>query len=209
MRWIRRPHACLLDMTSSRLLTQLARRVPRRGQRALATATSSTPSKSHSTETTTQRPSEYYSRPRDTTRDLPSSTSRTPLLLAVSALGLGAWGAFYAYATNAERLSNSVTLQVLDTARADPGLRTVLGDAIRPAPAWWLNGDPWIAGAINTLQGHVDLSFRLKGHKRMYSSSAHLMTPLNILQNRVHCTSRVCVSRKAKRFQSVGIFQFQ
>lgn len=167
-------------MTSSRLLAQLARRVPRRGPRALATAASSTPSSSPPTEPTTQRPSEYYSRPRDATRDLPSSASRTPLLLAVSALGLGAWAAFYAYATNAERLSNSVTLQVLDTARADPGLRAVLGDAIRPAPAWWLNGDPWIAGSINTLQGHVDLSFKLKGHKRTHSPPHQSMTSLTL-----------------------------
>jgi cytochrome c oxidase assembly factor 1 len=64
-------------------------------------------------------------------------------------------------------------------------LKDMLGDAIRPEPAWYLNGDPWINGSvittthfcsihsisfflcfqINLPQGNVDLSFRLKGHR--------------------------------------------
>jgi hypothetical protein len=96
----------------------------------------------------THRPSEFYARAR-TDRDLPDTRSRTPVVFGLTALGLGVWVAFYSYATNSERLSNSVTLQVIDTARADPVLRELLGDAIRPAPTWWLNGDPWISGTVS------------------------------------------------------------
>jgi cytochrome c oxidase assembly factor 1 len=110
-----------------------ARRVPRLA-RALATDART-------------RTSEFYNRPPGV-RELPALRNRAPALAAVGAAGLGAWAAFYAYATNAERLSNSVTVQVLDAARTDADLRAVLGDAVRATPAWWLNGDPWIAGAV-------------------------------------------------------------
>ncbi|RXW15782.1 hypothetical protein EST38_g10079 [Candolleomyces aberdarensis] len=49
--------------------------------------------------------------------------------------------------------------------KADPQLRDVLGDAIRPQPEWWLNGDPRIEGKIGQLQGNIDVSFRVKGSK--------------------------------------------
>lgn len=41
----------------------------------------------------------------------------------------------------------------------------MLGEAIRAEPVWYLNGDPWVNGSIRLLQGNVDLSFRVKGHK--------------------------------------------
>jgi len=86
-------------------------------------------------------------------------------LLAFGVVGVSAWATFYAYATNQEKLSSSVVRQLMETIRASPELRDVLGDAIRPEPVWWLNGDPWINGSISLMQGNVDLSFRLKGHK--------------------------------------------
>jgi hypothetical protein len=100
------------------------------------------------------RTSEFYNRPRGA-RELPELRNRTPVVAAVGAAGIGAWAAFYAYATNAERLSNSVTVQVVDAARTDPGLREVLGEAVRPAPAWWLNGDPWISGAVRAIASDI------------------------------------------------------
>ncbi|GBE81890.1 DUF1783-domain-containing protein [Sparassis latifolia] len=109
------------------------------------------------------RPREYYARPHP--RDLPPLQRKWPLLLAFGAVGVGAWATFFAYAANQERLSSSVVRQLMDTVRASPELRDVLGDAIRPEPIWWLNGDPWISGAIYLMQGNVDVSFRLKGHK--------------------------------------------
>ncbi|EPQ57790.1 DUF1783-domain-containing protein [Gloeophyllum trabeum ATCC 11539] len=111
------------------------------------------------------RPAQYYARPNAPQRDLPSIKSRWPLVLVASALGVTAWAAFYLYATNQEKLSSSVMKQIMNMVKDDPELREVLGEAIRPEPKWYLNGDPWIEGVINVLQGHCDVSFRLKGHK--------------------------------------------
>lgn len=63
-------------------------------------------------------------------------------------LGTTAWGAFYFYAANQERLSSSVMRQVMSTIRESPELERALGDAIRPEPVWWLNGDPVVNGAV-------------------------------------------------------------
>lgn len=38
----------------------------------------------------------------------------------------------------------------MDTVRESPEVREVLGEAIRPEPVWWLNGDPWISGAVSS-----------------------------------------------------------
>ena len=38
--------------------------------------------------------------------------------------------------------------QIIQTVRENEELRDVLGDAIRPEPAWYLNGDPWISGSV-------------------------------------------------------------
>jgi len=32
--------------------------------------------------------------------------------------------------------------------RQDPKLREALGEAIRPQPEWWLNGDPYVNGKV-------------------------------------------------------------
>ena len=52
------------------------------------------------------------------------------------------------YVTNQEKLSSSIMQQVMSTVREHPELRAVLGEAIRPEPVWWMNGDPWIDGAV-------------------------------------------------------------
>ncbi|KAK0195804.1 cytochrome oxidase complex assembly protein 1-domain-containing protein [Armillaria mellea] len=104
------------------------------------------------------------SRPRPF-RELPRIKRRWPAILALSVVGVAAWGVFYSYATNQQKISSSVFKQVLRTAREDEGLRDVLGEALRPQPEWWLNGEPRVLGAINILQGHVDLSFRIRGSK--------------------------------------------
>jgi cytochrome c oxidase assembly factor 1 len=65
--------------------------------------------------------------------------------------GLSAWAAFYFFATNQEKISSSIVIQVLRTVRGCEDLRDVLGEAIRPEPVWWLNGDPWIHGSVRTV----------------------------------------------------------
>ncbi|EKM55272.1 uncharacterized protein PHACADRAFT_195296 [Phanerochaete carnosa HHB-10118-sp] len=108
------------------------------------------------------KPREYYTRPQ---RDLPPLQRKWPGILVASILGVSAWGAFYLYATNQERLSSSVVKQIMSTISENGDLRETLGDAIRFEPVWWLNGDPYIKGAVHMLQGNVDLCFRIKGHK--------------------------------------------
>lgn len=52
------------------------------------------------------------------------------------------------FVTNQEKLSSSVMQQLMNTLRENPELRAALGEAIRPEPVWWMNGDPWISGAV-------------------------------------------------------------
>ncbi|KAG9226469.1 hypothetical protein CCMSSC00406_0005864 [Pleurotus cornucopiae] len=71
-------------------------------------------------------------------------------------------------------------------------LRDHLGEAIRPQPEWWLNGDPRIKGNINQLQGNVDVSLRLKGSKdsgTLYFTSIRKEkgVPFTILRFKVIC----------------------
>jgi Cytochrome oxidase complex assembly protein 1 len=55
--------------------------------------------------------------------------------------------------------------RVLSELRESEDVRTVLGDAVRPEPTWYLNGSPWVSGSVKMLQGNIDVSFRVKGHK--------------------------------------------
>lgn len=110
------------------------------------------------------KPRLYYARP-PSKSDLPEIKKRWPLVLAFAALGVAGWAAFLLFVTNQEKLASSVVKQILQTVREHDGLKDVLGDAIRPEPTWYLNGDPWISGSVNLPAGHVDLSFRVKGHR--------------------------------------------
>lgn len=110
------------------------------------------------------KPRLYYARP-PTQSDLPEIKKRWPLVLALATVGITGWAAFLLFVTNQEKLASSVVKQILQTVREHDGLKDVLGDAIRPEPTWYLNGDPWISGSVNLPAGHVDLSFRLKGHR--------------------------------------------
>jgi hypothetical protein len=55
--------------------------------------------------------------------------------------------------------------RVLSELRESEDVRAVLGDAVRPEPTWYLNGSPWVSGSVKMLQGNIDVSFRVKGHK--------------------------------------------
>ncbi|KZP29057.1 hypothetical protein FIBSPDRAFT_728053, partial [Athelia psychrophila] len=106
---------------------------------------------------------------------------------------------FLLVATNQEKMSSSVLRQIIRTVRDNEELRGMLGETIRPAPEWWLNGDLWIEGAINTLQGSIDLSFRFNGHKG--SGALHFTSvrkakgePFTILRSRVRCDDGTVVN---------------
>ncbi len=49
---------------------------------------------------------------------------------------------------NQERLSSSIMQQIMTTIRENAELRDVIGEAVRPEPVWWMNGDPWVNGAV-------------------------------------------------------------
>jgi cytochrome c oxidase assembly factor 1 len=74
------------------------------------------------------------------------------------------------------------------TVHHNDDLRALLGEGIHPEPTWYLNGDPRIQGQvcatefyfifcggvlgvyfdfgqISTLQGNIDVSFRVRGSK--------------------------------------------
>jgi len=67
-------------------------------------------------------------------------------------MGLMGWAAFLLVVTNQEKLSSSVVRQIMRTVKDNKELKEMLGEAIRPQPEWWLNGDPWIEGAVS---GHL------------------------------------------------------
>jgi len=52
-------------------------------------------------------------------------------------------------ATNQEKLSSSVFRSIVRALKADPRLKEVLGDAIRPQTEWYLNGDPHVKGHVS------------------------------------------------------------
>ncbi|KAI0050868.1 hypothetical protein FA95DRAFT_1486558 [Auriscalpium vulgare] len=108
-------------------------------------------------------PKQYYARPKP--RDLPPYRRTWPTLAALSLAGVSVWATFLMYSANQERLASSVMRNIMATVKEDPQVRDLLGEAVRPEPAWYLSGDPWVAGTIRMHQGNIDLSFRVKGHK--------------------------------------------
>ena len=87
-----------------------------------------------------------------------------PLLLAGLTLGVGGWAAFMTVANNQEKLSSSVFRSIVRALRVDEQLREVLGEAIRPQPEWYLNGDPLVNGHVSAFcTCHASLWFLLGG----------------------------------------------
>ena len=41
--------------------------------------------------------------------------------------------------------------RVLSELRESADVRAVLGDAVRPEPAWYLNGSPWVHGTVRSV----------------------------------------------------------
>jgi cytochrome c oxidase assembly factor 1 len=72
-------------------------------------------------------------------------------MAAFIAAGVAGWATFLLVVTNQERLSSSVVRQIMRTVKDNEELKEVLGEAIRPQPEWWLNGDPWIEGAVSKI----------------------------------------------------------
>ncbi|TFK36443.1 cytochrome oxidase complex assembly protein 1-domain-containing protein [Crucibulum laeve] len=139
----------------------------------------------------TSQPRPYYAK-HPPFRDLPKPAKTWPVLLVVGAVGITGWVGFMNYVTNQEMLSSSVFRSIMRSVREDEQLQQHLGQAIRPQPEWWLNGDPRIQGKINQLQGNIDVSFRIRGSKgsgTLYFTSIRKEkgVPFTILRFKVIC----------------------
>ncbi|KZO93771.1 hypothetical protein CALVIDRAFT_539684 [Calocera viscosa TUFC12733] len=100
---------------------------------------------------------------------------------------------------NAERLSSSVVQQLSSRLKLDPRLVPVLGERVRLEPRWWALGEPYISGAVNLLQGNVDVSFRIQGSRgkgTLYFTSIRQEkgAPFTILRFKVICDDGTVVS---------------
>jgi cytochrome c oxidase assembly factor 1 len=73
------------------------------------------------------------------------------MVLAATALGISGWAVFMVIVANQEKISSSVVKQIMRSVREDAQLKEALGEAIRPQPEWWLNGDPKIHGRVSNL----------------------------------------------------------
>ncbi|ORX33650.1 cytochrome oxidase complex assembly protein 1-domain-containing protein [Kockovaella imperatae] len=109
------------------------------------------------------RPRLVYAVPSRKTKELPRLGTKVPLYILLGTLGLSAWGIFLLYATNAERLASSAMRSVQFHLRHSPDVSALLGKRVRLEEPPWFIGDPWISGTVNTMQGRIDLSFRVRG----------------------------------------------
>ncbi|EDR03343.1 uncharacterized protein LACBIDRAFT_191598 [Laccaria bicolor S238N-H82] len=139
----------------------------------------------------TSKPRPYYAK-HPPYRELPKIKSKWPVAISALTIAVLGWSGFMAYVTNQEKLSSSVSRSILRAVREDPQLRQVLGEVIRPQPEWWLNGDPWISGHINQLQGNIDVSFRIRGSRSsgtIYFTSIRKEkgVPFTVLRFKVIC----------------------
>ncbi|KAF8335229.1 hypothetical protein F5887DRAFT_892142, partial [Amanita rubescens] len=78
-----------------------------------------------------------------------------PVILRITILGVTCWDIFLVFVRKSQ-------VQCLDpSCDARP---EALGEVMPPQPEWWLNGDPYVNGQVS-LQGNIDISFRIKGSK--------------------------------------------
>ncbi|KAH6902703.1 cytochrome oxidase complex assembly protein 1-domain-containing protein [Coprinopsis sp. MPI-PUGE-AT-0042] len=171
-----------LSSATSRPLTTLPPRSPHPGASRLPEA---------ETFDDVARPGRYHGVP-PYQRELPKMKSRWPAALAALTVAGGCWGLFMTYATNQEKISSSVFRSIMRSVRGDSQVRELLGEAVRPAPEWWLNGDPRIEGRISQLQGNIDVSFRVKGSKgsgTLYFTSIRKEkgVPFTVLRFKIIC----------------------
>jgi cytochrome c oxidase assembly factor 1 len=52
-----------------------------------------------------------------------------------------------------------VVRQIMRSVRENEDMHKLLGDAIRPEPLWYLNGDPWINGRVIAIVHYSEMGF--------------------------------------------------
>jgi cytochrome c oxidase assembly factor 1 len=69
--------------------------------------------------------------------------------VTTAAIGFAGWAVFLLYATNLERLSSSVTRQIITNLKHHPDVIEHLGTPIQLPPALKFFGDPWVSGSVS------------------------------------------------------------
>ncbi|GAC95634.1 potential mitochondrial protein [Pseudozyma hubeiensis SY62] len=125
------------------------------------------PSSSSSTPLTSSPPpprSNVSSRPTKVNhKPLPSVPNTLPILLTSVILALLSWTGFTIYATNKEKLSSSIFKSVLTTVKTSPEISSLFSSStpVVLKRETWLGGQPRVQGAVNMMQGRVDLAFQI------------------------------------------------
>ncbi|KAF6766799.1 Cytochrome oxidase assembly protein 1 [Kalmanozyma brasiliensis GHG001] len=98
-------------------------------------------------------------------KDLPPVPNTLPYLLTFVTLALASWAGFTVYATNKEKLGSSIFKSVVSQVKSSPEVASLLSSSSNESVVLkretWLGGQPRVAGAVNMMQGRVDLSFRI------------------------------------------------
>ncbi|ETS63525.1 hypothetical protein PaG_01818 [Moesziomyces aphidis] len=122
-------------------------------------------------------------------RELPPVPNTFPLLAFAATAAVGSWGAFTVYATNKEKLSSSIFKSILAQVKSSPSVHSLLSSTPVLKRELWLGGVPHVKGAVNMMQGRVDLSFKITTDKEedeatVYFTSirAHKHAPFEIIR---------------------------
>ncbi|CAD6585787.1 MAG: hypothetical protein CYPHOPRED_003195 [Cyphobasidiales sp. Tagirdzhanova-0007] len=103
------------------------------------------------------RPPNPASRP---STELPKIKDQRLLYFGAAGAAVTAWSLFVMWAMSAEKASSSVMRTITFNLRSSPLVKEALGEGIRPRP--FLAGEPWVHGKVNTVQGIVDIHFRVE-----------------------------------------------
>ncbi|KAK9896962.1 hypothetical protein P389DRAFT_194609 [Cystobasidium minutum MCA 4210] len=151
-----------------RRLQSTATETTRVGEAAAAASTSSASSslRNSTTSPTTMNSSsarvaqESFRRQQSRARSLPVIKDQKKLYLGVAACAITAWTFFVLWAMSAEKAASTVVRTLLFNLRTSPLVTEMLGEGVRPKP-FLFGGEPWVHGTVNTIQGVVDIHFRV------------------------------------------------
>ncbi|CBQ67675.1 conserved hypothetical protein [Sporisorium reilianum SRZ2] len=127
-------------------------------------------------------------------KPLPHVPNTLPALAAFTIAALASWAAFTLYATNKEKLSSSIFKSVVSQVKNSPQVSALLscdqGATVVLKRETLLGGTPKVNGAVNMMQGRVDLSFKIhaahdeRRTATVYFTSirAHKHAPFEILR---------------------------
>ncbi|SJX60311.1 uncharacterized protein SRS1_11625 [Sporisorium reilianum f. sp. reilianum] len=128
-------------------------------------------------------------------KPLPHVPNTLPALAAFTIAALASWAAFTLYATNKEKLSSSIFKSIVSQVKHSPQVSALFSSSPEGAMVvlkreTLLGGTPKVNGAVNMMQGRVDLSFKIhaQGDERktatVYFTSirAHKHAPFEILR---------------------------